>query len=312
MGPERLKCRELQGQNKLRRIIKETPPGSKSNLNSLRFKTPKFVVTDRPQGPIFPRSKRFHTVFKHAANSCPGTYGKGGIPHAAMEAANKRPVTTIGSLDSGKSVDRAMPLFGTDLAAGRYEFKSFTEELLARQVSKRGPYDLTTGPRDGRPKKKSGLGPGHYDHQSFTDNLQKGTRQKHGKFGCMKRSAKPGERIFYSTISQCPTSVMSDNGPGSYNIRREEKGSYNRIPKPFNSSSERFNKHTDKYFKANPNECGVGRYDLRKYKPSKQGTTKHLFMSNTERFLDPKSTKYFNERIRSKDTRYVDSCERKS
>ena len=26
-----------------------------------------------------------------------------------------------------------MPLFGTDLAAGRYEFKSFTEELLARQ-----------------------------------------------------------------------------------------------------------------------------------------------------------------------------------
>ena len=184
-------------------------------MNSPRFKTPKFIVTDRPQGPIFPRSKRFHTVFKHAANSCPGTYGKGGIPHAAMEAANKRPVTTIGSLDSGKSVDRAMPLFGTDLAAGRYEFKSFTEELLARQgklhynqpvtnslcsVSKRGPYDLTTGPRDGRPKKKSGLGPGHYDHQSFTDNLQKGTRQKHGKFGCMKRSAKPGERIFYSTI----------------------------------------------------------------------------------------------------------------
>jgi len=87
MGPERLKCRELQGQYKLRRIItdKETPSKSTAPL----FQTPKFIVTDRPQGPIFPRSKRFHTVFKHAANSCPGTYGKGGIPHAAMEAANK-------------------------------------------------------------------------------------------------------------------------------------------------------------------------------------------------------------------------------
>lgn len=59
---------------------------------------------------------------------------------------------------------------------------------------------------------------------------------------------------------------MASIGPGSYDISRPETSSFNRNAKPFNSGPERFNKHTDKYFKANPNECGVGRYDIRKYK----------------------------------------------
>jgi len=304
MGPERQKCliRRTAG-----KAAKKTNTGTQSAPPE--FKTTPFNVTDRPQGPIFPRSKRFHTVFRAAANSGPGTYGKGGIPHAAIEEANQRPVTSIGSLDSGRhKSDRSMPLFGTDLAPGRYEYNSFTDELLSRQVSKRGPFDITTGPRDGRPKKKSELGPGHYEHQPFTDTLQKGTRTKHGKFGALKCNSKPGERIFYSTISQCPNSM--NIGPGSYDISRPATGSFNRNPKPFNSRSERFNKHTDKYFKANPNECGVGRYDIRKYKPPRKGVTTALFNSKTERFLDPKSTKYFNERIRSKDTRFADQMDR--
>jgi len=304
MGPERQKCliRRTAG-----KAAKKTTTGTQSAPPE--FKTTPFNVTDRPQGPIFPRSKRFHTVFRAAANSGPGTYGKGGIPHAAIEEANQRPVTSIGSLDSGRhKSDRSMPLFGTDLAPGRYEYNSFTDELLSRQVSKRGPFDITTGPRDGRPKKKSELGPGHYEHSPFTDNLQKGTRTKHGKFGALKCNSKPGERIFYSTISQCPNSM--NIGPGSYDISRPATGSFNRNPKPFNSRSERFNKHTDKYFKANPNECGVGRYDIRKYKPPRKGVTTALFNSKTERFLDPKSTKYFNERIRSKDTRFADQMDR--
>ena len=71
--------------------------------------------------------------------------------------------------------------------------------LKSNKVSKRGPFDITTGPRDGRPKKKSELGPGHYEYIPFTDNLQKGTQKKHGKFGKLKTNSKPGERIFYST-----------------------------------------------------------------------------------------------------------------
>lgn len=72
--------------------------------------------------------------------------------------------------------------------------------MKSNQVSKRGPFDITTGPRDGRPKKKSELGPGHYEYTPFTDKLQKGSQKKHGKFGALKCNAKPGERIFYSTI----------------------------------------------------------------------------------------------------------------
>ena len=77
-------------------------------ISNYEYKTTPFNVTDRPQGPIFPRSKRFHTgsyakislshsnglsylflVFKSAAKSGPGTYGKDGIPHAALEEANR-------------------------------------------------------------------------------------------------------------------------------------------------------------------------------------------------------------------------------
>jgi len=320
MGPERQKCliRRTTGKMQKNKIRSDAFPdfnkasnGATSGeiISNYEYKTTPFNVTDRPQGPIFPRSKRFHTVFKSAAKSGPGTYGKDGIPHAALEEANRRPVTSIGSLDSGRHNDRSMPLFGTDLAPGRYEYQSFTEELLSRQVSKRGPFDITTGPRDGRPKKKSELGPGHYEYIPFTDNLQKGTQKKHGKFGKLKTNSKPGERIFYSTTSQCPNS-MANIGPGSYDISRPATGSFNRNPKPFNSGPERFNKHTDKYFKANPNECGVGRYDIRKYKPPRKGVTTAYSNSKTERFLDPKSTKYFNERIRSKDTRFADQMDR--
>ena len=75
-------------------------------ISKYEYKTTPFNVTDRPQGPIFPRSKRFHTgsyknirpnimvsrkflVFRSAAKSGPGTYGKDGIPHAALEEANR-------------------------------------------------------------------------------------------------------------------------------------------------------------------------------------------------------------------------------
>ena len=46
------------------------------------------------------------------------------------------------------------------------------------------------------------------------------------------------------------------------------------------------------------------------FRPPRKGVTTALFNSKTERFLDPKSTKYFNERIRSKDTRFADQMDR--
>jgi len=82
--------------------------GSGELISKDGYKTTPYKINDRPQGPIFPRSKRFNTgsygskypvlvekslkiylVFRPAAKSGPGTYGAGGIPHAAMEEANR-------------------------------------------------------------------------------------------------------------------------------------------------------------------------------------------------------------------------------
>lgn len=45
---------------------------------------------------------------------------------------------------------------GCELAPGRYEKLSFTDEIMKKVVSKRGPYDLFTGERN-QPNKT-----GHY------------------------------------------------------------------------------------------------------------------------------------------------------
>ena len=85
------------------------------------------------------------------------------------------------------------------------------------------------------------------------------------EFGDQVFKLSPKMMQLLTFFSQCPNS-MANIGPGSYDISRPATSSFNRNAKPFNSGPERFNKHTDKYFKANPNECGVGRYDIRKYK----------------------------------------------
>ena len=39
----------------------------------------------------------------------PGTYGKGGIPHAALEGKDKKSASTVGLLDAGVS-SRNLPM----------------------------------------------------------------------------------------------------------------------------------------------------------------------------------------------------------
>jgi len=41
-----------------------------------------------------------------------------------------------------------LSLQGSHLCPGQYEMKSFTDEMEARVISKRGPYDLFTGERN--------------------------------------------------------------------------------------------------------------------------------------------------------------------
>ena len=39
----------------------------------------------------------------------PGTYGTGGVPHAAIEEKNKKSASTVGILDAGASSKRNLP-----------------------------------------------------------------------------------------------------------------------------------------------------------------------------------------------------------
>ena len=39
----------------------------------------------------------------------PGTYGRGGIPHSAIEEKQKKSASTVGFLDAGSSGNRQLP-----------------------------------------------------------------------------------------------------------------------------------------------------------------------------------------------------------
>lgn len=79
---------------------------------------------------------------------------------------------------------------------------------------------------------------------------------------------------------------------------------FNTKSTPFLSGQKR-----ETTFVANSNPVGVGRYSLqRKYHVPGAAVMKSV----TPRFLDSKSTFYFNERIRSKDTQFSDYLAGKS
>ncbi|MBN3302219.1 TM205 protein, partial [Amia calva] len=79
----------------------------------------------------------------------PGSYGKGGIPWAALEEKRNQSAGTCPSMDFDSRKERFQQrTVGSDLGPGTYNLKTSTELLLGKSVSKRGPYDLFTGRRD--------------------------------------------------------------------------------------------------------------------------------------------------------------------
>ncbi|KAJ8305639.1 hypothetical protein KUTeg_016184 [Tegillarca granosa] len=56
----------------------------------------------------------------------PGTYGDGGVPHAAKEAKEKQSTSTIGLLDAGSSTPRNLPSVNP-VGAGRYDVQKWEE-----------------------------------------------------------------------------------------------------------------------------------------------------------------------------------------
>lgn len=237
----------------------------------------------------------------------PGTYGKGGIPHALLEEKQLKSASTIGMLDAGASGKRQLPEVGSALCPGQYNCKSFTDELAERVISKRGPYDLFTGDRN-KPitvghfaaPNKAHLGPGEYEIKSFLDGQKSEHKKRQGKFGKVARFPDvPSDRIHCKTLSQWPRK-SDEPGPGSYDPVNLSKPEPLRRP-PFGSTAERNDKKATQFFLGSNNSVGPGRYNISQWH-QKQHKNGHVsaFNSNTKRW-DANRDKYLMERIRAKD-----------
>ena len=237
----------------------------------------------------------------------PGTYGKGGIPHALLEEKQLMSASTVGMLDAGASGKRQLPEVGSDLCPGQYNCKSFTEQLADRVISKRGPYDLFTGDRN-KPitvghlaaPNKGHLGPGEYEIKSFLDDLNSEHKKRSGKFSKVHRFPEmPSHRIHCKTLSQWPRK-RDEPGPGHYDIQKLGKPEPAQRP-PFGSSAERNDKKATQFFLGSNNAVGPGRYNILDWhKKQHKNGNQSAFNSNTKRW-DRARDKYLKERIRSKD-----------
>jgi len=107
----------------------------------------------------------------------------------------------------------------TNLYPGAFHKKSFTEEILSKQVSKRGPYDLYSGKIGLKIHKNDGVGPGAYEVQSFTDALQK---ENKGKFNMNKYQYNPSRLARHLPPSDNPS--PSEYNPHSFESEKAPAG----------------------------------------------------------------------------------------
>jgi len=214
-------------------------------------------------------------------------------------------------LDSGKTVTREIALVGCELAPTRYNTTSFTEQILGKVVSKRGPYDLFTGSR-AKPLQtghlavipaSTTLGPGSYNLKSFTDEWKNEQKYKRGKFSKLDVDAvtayckTAGERINCCTLSQCPRD-SKEPGPGNYspkvysiNVSNAKENS-----PAFGSSANRYR------IQRQSTNVGAGRYNTAgSCTAKKTNGAKWVFKSDTGRFMNDSRQRYLKERIRMKD-----------
>ncbi|XP_043941435.1 lymphocyte expansion molecule [Protopterus annectens] len=249
------------------------------------------------------REERFREQFKFCTPG-PGTYGKGGVPSAVMEEKASRSAGSRGILDSDSSIDRSPITIGCDLGPGTYNLKSSTDMLLNHVVGKRGPYDLFTGERAtpicygyfAAPKQTKS--PDVYKVKSFVEELNEDGKKKHGVFGSYPQfPSPPTERIYHSTLSQCPRPPNSP-GPGRYDTKPLSHPENQKQP-PFLSSIDRFDSKAEKFFTGNFNPVGPGRYEVPRSPSSKTPRTyKSTFLSKTHRYLyDQDRDRFLRERI---------------
>lgn len=288
-----------------RLLAKKLGPGS---YNIKDFKEEDDLVPRSKIGICGYLGKRMKSAFMEKTPG-PGTYGEGGVPHSQIELKAKKSTSTIGMLDAETSGKRDLPTVGCHLGPGNYNFKSSTQALNERQVSKRGPYDLFSLDRNkpiitGHLAKfgSSTLGPGQYDLKSFTEDINAYNNVKKGAFGKTTQHPEKGERIYFSTLSQVPMPEAADRpGPTSYDPKITYPKPQNKGSAGFLSDSQRNDKRSQKFFTGNHNSVGAGRYEVQKFHEAEhRNGHESVFKSKVGRLAQHQEFA-FRERIREKD-----------
>ncbi|XP_004468034.2 ciliary microtubule-associated protein 2 [Dasypus novemcinctus] len=233
----------------------------------------------------------------------PGNYGEKGNPYTKLEENAWNRSHSEGLMCRMTNKPPPLAHEGSGLAPGTYYLKSGIETFLAQTVGTRGPYDIFSGDRS-KPKPY-----GHCASQkkrprelmnfkSFVDELNSHHNKKRGVFSKLPRNPNtPSERIYWSTLSQCPRKLAT-SGPGMWLPQEKECDNVNHPP--FLLASKRVGMKTYQMILGNWNPVGVGRYLntwLLETKDRRQ-RYRSLFLGGAQRYpSDPAREAVMQERI---------------
>ncbi|XP_054576930.1 lymphocyte expansion molecule isoform X2 [Eptesicus fuscus] len=233
----------------------------------------------------------------------PGNYGEKGNPYTRLEEKAWNRSHSEGLMCRMTNKPHPLGHEGSGLAPCTYSFKSGIEAFVERAMGTRGPYDTFSGDRS-KPQPY-----GHFSVQkkkpselmsvkSFVEELNSPCNKKRGAFSKLSRNpTTPSERIYWSTLSQCPRKLAT-SGPGMW-LPPEKECKRGNQP-PFLLSSKRASGRTNQMLMGSWNPVGVGYYLntwLLETKDQRQ-RYRSLFMGGAKRYpSNPARDKFLQERI---------------
>nr|KAF6382392.1 lymphocyte expansion molecule [Pipistrellus kuhlii] len=301
LGPGTYGCREISYGKK---NVKE---GQKDKLGpgSYNFKDFLEELQQKPRsnrGLLSSGELRFQQLIGNFYPG-PGNYGEKGNPYTKLEEKAWNRSHPDGLMCRMTNKPAPLGHEGSGLAPCTYSFKSGIEAFVERSMGNRGPYDTFSGDRS-KPQPY-----GHFSAQkkkpselmsvkSFVEELTSPCNRNRGAFSKLSRfPATPSERIYWSTLSQCPRK-LSTAGPGMWlpPVKECKRG----FQPPFLLSSKRASGRTNQMVMGSWNPVGVGFYLntwLLETKDQRQ-RYRSLFMGGAKRYpSNPARDKFLQERI---------------
>lgn len=231
----------------------------------------------------FGMTKRFTTLRNN--NPGPGSYGK---DIAKTTTMNMNRFSTKETFEFDGFVDRFKPPYKPwAMPPNKYRpvDRNSIEKLLSRVVSKRGPYDLFTGPRDGTTIKNHFAPPlkcSPDKYYSYLDGanylLLHPNKKMTGQFFKANRFPKyPATRMMMNDISTCYRDPKFP-GPASYDIKQSSIRILDKSQHAFNDS--KVEARPGRKWEISP---GPGRYKIKHPHCSQKKRATCVFLSKTGR-----------------------------